>query len=321
MTRRDRSRVGLCLLLVLILSVYFSGCGITASAVAAEGNGTAEETAAAADVSEKKLRDGLETILVLGLDKYEPPKDVKGYVNHTQSDFLLLVVLDHNQQKIQTLHINRDTMTEITRLGVFGGTSGKYTAQIALAHSYGSGGSDSALNSVKAVSKMLDGVKIDHYMTLTMDAVPIVNDMVGGVTVTVEDDFSAYDPSLVKGETITLMGEQSLHFVRGRSSVADGTNLNRMNRQRQYMTGLFEKVMEAASKDEAFFQNLMKKLGDTFDTDMSLYQLNALPERIMGYTIEPFRTIEGENIRGEFFMEFYLDEASKQEQLQALFYE
>lgn len=321
MTRRDRSRVGLCLLLVLILSVYFSGCGITASAVAAEGNGTAEETAAAADVSERKLRDGLETILVLGLDKYEPPKDVKGYVNHTQSDFLLLVVLDHNQQKIQTLHINRDTMTEITRLGVFGGTSGKYTAQIALAHSYGSGGSDSALNSVKAVSKMLDGVKIDHYMTLTMDAVPIVNDMVGGVTVTVEDDFSEYDPSLVKGETITLMGEQSLHFVRGRHGVADGTNLNRMNRQRQYMTGLFEKVMEAASKDEAFFQNLMKKLGDTFDTDMSLYQLNALPERIKGYTMEPFRTIEGENIRGEFFMEFYLDEASKQEQLQALFYE
>lgn len=270
---------------------------------------------------EKKLREGLETILVLGLDKYEPPKDVKGYVNHTQSDFLLLVVLDRNQQKIQTLHINRDTMTEITRLGVFGGTSGKYTAQIALAHSYGSGGSDSALNSVKAVSKMLDGVKIDHYMTFTMDAVAIMNDMVGGVTVTVEDDFSEYDPSLVKGETITLMGEQALHFVRGRINVADGTNLNRMNRQRQYMTVLFEKVMETASQDEAFFQNLMKKLGDTFDTDLSLYQLNALPESIEGYTMEPFRTIEGQNIRGEFFMEFYLDEASKQEQLQALFYE
>ena len=269
---------------------------------------------------EKRQRQGLETILVLGLDKYERPEKAIGYVNNTQSDFLLLVVLDRENQKIEALHINRDTMTEITRLGVFSAAAGKYTAQIALAHAYGSGGSDSALNAVKAVSNFLGGVKIDHYMTFTMDSVGIINDMVGGVTVTVEDDFSEYDPTLVQGEQITLKGDQALHYVRGRINVADGTNLNRMARQRQFMTGLFEKVMEAAAQDEAFFEKLMKKLSDSFDTDMSLYQLNALPESVAGYTMEPFRTIEGENRRGE-FMEFYADPASVREQVEALFYE
>lgn len=315
MKRREGNRFLILLLLFVIFSLNFSGCGDNASAVVTEG------TVAATTEPIKQQRQGLETILVLGLDKYDRPENAIGYVNHTQSDFLLLVVLDRENQKIETLHINRDSMTEINRLGVFGNAAGKFTGQIALAHSYGSGGSDSALNAVKAVSNFLGGVKIDHYMTFTLDSVAIINDLVGGVTVTVKDDFSEYDPTLIQGETITLMGEQALHYVRGRINVADGTNLNRMARQREYMSLLFEKVMEAASQDEAFFENLVKKLSDNFDTDMSVYQLNALPASIEGYTMEPFRTIEGENRRGEEFMEFYADPASIQEQVQALFYD
>lgn len=315
MTGGETIRFRIFLLLVLILSVCFSGCGDTAPAVVTEGSPTA------AAEPEKQPRPGLETILVLGLDKYERPEEPLSYVNNTQSDFLLLVVLDWENQKIEALHINRDTMTEITRLGVFGGAAGKFTGQIALAHSYGSGGSDSALNAVKAVSNFLGGVKIDHYMTFTMDSVAIINDMVGGVTVLVEDDFSDYDPSLVQGQQITLQGEQALHYVRGRINVADGTNLNRMARQRQYMSALFDQVMASAAQDERFFENLTKKLGENFDTDMSLYQLNDLAERLAGCTMEPFRTIQGENRLGQEFMEFYADPASVEEQVQALFYQ
>ena len=32
-------------------------------------------------------------------------------------------------------------------------------------------------------------VKIDHYISLTMDSVAVMNDLVGGVEVTVLDDF------------------------------------------------------------------------------------------------------------------------------------
>ena len=303
---------GLFLLLVLAISVFFSGCGDTASAEITQATSASPETEAS------RQRQDLETILVMGLDKYERPEKLEGYVNNTQSDFMLLVVVDKENRSIRSLHINRDTMTTITRLGVFGGAAGKYTAQIALAHAYGSGGSDSALNAVKAVSNFLGGVKIDHYMTFTMDSVGIVNDMVGGVTVLVEDDFSELDPTLVQGQEITLRGDQALHFVRGRTNVADGTNLNRMARQRQYMTKLFDELLTQSAQDEAFLEKLVKKLSDSFDTDMSVYQLDSLFQVVSGCTMEPILTIDGENIRGA-FMEFYADPDSVQRALGQLF--
>ena len=308
-----RSPFGLFLLLVLMISVCFSGCGDTASAEITQPAPTV------ASMETTSPRKDLQTILVMGLDKNERSDMLEGYVNKTQSDFLFLLVIDPENHSISSLHINRDTMTEITRLGVFGGSAGKYTAQIALAHSYGSGGSDSALNAVKAVSNFLGGVKIDHYMTFTMDSVALVNDMVGGVTVLIEDDFSDLDPSLVQGQQITLKGEQALHFVRGRMGVADGTNLNRMARQRQYMMGLFGKVMEKASEDERFPENLVKKLGDAFDTDLSLYQLQELFEVLKGCTMDDILTIEGETVKGE-FMEFYADPDSVKKAVEQLFF-
>ena len=309
---RKRSPLGLFLVLVLMISVCFSGCGDTASAEITQPASTV------ASMETTSPRKDLETILVMGLDKNERSEMLEGYVNKTQSDFLLLLVIDQENHSINSLHINRDTMTDITRLGVFGGAAGKYTAQIALAHAYGSGGSDSALNAVKAVSNFLGGVKIDHYMTFTMDSVALVNDMVGGVTVFIEDDFSEMDPSLVQGQEITLKGEQALHFVRGRSNVADGTNLNRMARQRQYMMGLYEKIMAAAAQDEAFPEKLVKKLADAFDTDLSVYQLDSLFDTLLECKMGEILTIEGENVRGE-FMEFYADPDSVAQAVQTLF--
>ena len=309
---RKRSPLGLSLLLVLMISVCFSGCGDTASAEITQPAPTV------ASMETTSPRKDLETILVMGLDKNERSEMLEGYVNKTQSDFLLLLVIDRENRSINSLQINRDTMTEITRLGVFGGSAGKYTAQIALAHAYGSGGSDSALNAVKAVSNFLGGVKIDHYMTFTMDSVALVNDMVGGVTVFIEDDFSEMDPSLVQGQEITLKGEQALHFVRGRTNVADGTNLNRMARQRQYMMGLYEKIMAAAAQDEAFPEKLVKKLADAFDTDLSVYQLDSLFDTLLECKMGEILTIEGENVRGE-FMEFYADPDSVAQAVQTLF--
>ena len=309
---RKRSPLGLSLLLVLMISVCFSGCGDTASAEITQPASTV------ASMETTSPRKDLETILVMGLDKNERSEMLEGYVNKTQSDFLLLLVIDRENRSINSLQINRDTMTEITRLGVFGGSAGKYTAQIALAHAYGSGGSDSDLNAVKAVSNFLGGVKIDHYMTFTMDSVALVNDMVGGVTVFIEDDFSEMDPSLVQGQEITLKGEQALHFVRGRSNVADGTNLNRMARQRQYMMGLYEKIMAAAAQDEAFPEKLVKKLADAFDTDLSVYQLDSLFDTLLECKMGEMLTIEGENVRGE-FMEFYADPDSVAQAVQTLF--
>lgn len=65
--------------------------------------------------------------------------------------------------------------------------------QLSLAHSMGPDQNMRAENTVDAVSTLLKGQKIDGYAMINMSAIQVVNDMVGGVTVTIEGDFSERD--------------------------------------------------------------------------------------------------------------------------------
>lgn len=266
-------------------------------------------------------KDEIETILVIGLDKYQTPEQKVGYLNDQQADFLLLLVVDHKTQTCDVLHLNRDTMTEIQRLGVGGGEAGLFNGQLALSHTFGSGGSDSCINTARAVSKLLGGVKINHYMALTMDAVAKVNDRVGGVTVTVMDDFTKSDPKLVKGEEVCLTGEQALTYVRGRTGLRDSSNLHRMERQRQYMSALYEQFEECAKKDDSFFRETLLEITEYFRSDCTVNQLEKLNNALKDCTMNPIRTLEGKAVTGDEFMEFYVDERSLEKTIMELFYQ
>lgn len=268
-----------------------------------------------------RLREDLQTILLMGLDKYERPEKSFGYTNKLQSDFLLLLVLDESVNQVDVLHLNRDTMTQIRRLGIGGGEAGSFTGQLALAHTYGSGGSDSCLNAVKAVSTLLGGVNIDHYMTITMDAVGIINDAVGGVTLTVMDDFSDVDPSMQLGREVTLKGDQALTYVRARSGLEDSSNLARMERQRQYMDAFIKKLLACSKEQEHFLSQVLMKVNEDFVSDCTVPQLDALGNILESCTINPIQSLKGEAVLGEEFVEFYVDKASLRETVLALFYE
>ena len=81
------------------------------------------------------------------------------------------------------------------------------------------------------------GESIDFYVAMNMDGISELNDLAGGVTVTLEDDFSSIDPAMTRGTTLTLHGEQAETFVRSRMTVGDGTNASRMERQSVYAGG------------------------------------------------------------------------------------
>lgn len=265
-------------------------------------------------------KDNVETVLIIGVDKYQAPAQEIGYLNNQQADFLLLLVLDHQAKTCDVLHLNRDTMTEIQRLGVGGGEAGHFTGQLALSHTFGSGGSDSCINTAKAVSKLLGGVRIDHYMSLTMDAVVKINDRVGGVTVEIMDDFTGIDPQLVKGKEVRLTGEQALAYVRGRSELKDSSNLHRMERQRQYMTALYEQFQKHVKQDESFFSETLVEITQYFRSDCSINQLDALNHRLEGCTMQPTRVLDGKAVKGEEFMEYHVNEDSLTKNIVELFY-
>ncbi|MBO5870518.1 MAG: LCP family protein [Clostridia bacterium] len=260
------------------------------------------------DGKEYVFKDNIETFLVLGLDIFDTEIDDSAYKNNQQADFLMLFVINNDEKTCSAIQINRDTMTETNILGVAGEKIAVKTQQIALAHTYGNGNKVSCRNTADAVSALLSGVKIKHYLSLTMDSVAVINDLVDGVEVEVLDDFTGIDDALVKGETVTLQGEQALRYVRTRYGMDDSTNQNRMKRQKQYVDALLAKTLQKAENDEEFVAKSAIKISEYMVSDCSVTALQTLFEKLTEYDFKGIVTIEGNALVGEKFMEFYPDE-------------
>ena len=151
-------------------------------------------------------KGNLETYLFSGIDATGTvaERDAK---NPGQCDVLILLVRDRSTEQCKILTIDRNTITPVQFYGENGSNQGTAEVQISLAHSMGADHSSAegcAENTIEAVSNLLGGAQIDGYSMVNMSAIQSVNDMVGGVTVTVEDDFTGVDDTLKKGETVIL---------------------------------------------------------------------------------------------------------------------
>jgi len=269
-------------------------------------------------------RNDVETVLVLGLDRSEQ-EGISVTGSYAQSDLILLLKIDRTNKMYQAFQINRDTMVEIQDFDEYGQPSGTYVAQLALAYAhaqaYTKNDRTAGMAAVDAVSKLMYGVEIDHYVTLTMDGVMVLNDLVGGVTVEIRDDFSAVDPSLVQGETVTLFGEHALNYVRSRYNIGEGTNLERMERQREYLVGLQEKLSILSAKDDGFISASLMEVNEYMGSDCTVQQLSELAESLQEFPLESYMALEGEAVETEKYVEFYPDEKALQRLVVEEFYE
>ena len=161
---------------------------------------------------------------------------------------------------------------------------------------------------------------IDHYVSLTMDAVQILNDLVGGVTVTVLDDFEGVNETFKQGETVTLQGADALIYVRSRYGVGDMDNVSRMARQRQYMTEFYNQTKLYMESNDKFSSDVMLKIAEYMVSDCSVTHMEKLSNDIFKYQTCDFYTIDGNLTVGEEYMEFYPDENSVKDILVKLFY-
>ncbi|GHU71419.1 hypothetical protein AGMMS49992_05390 [Clostridia bacterium] len=254
-----------------------------------------------------KPRGNLTTILFMGVDMTsEDLAKVMGYRGHGQTDFVMLAVVDHDAKTVSRLQIDRDTMLEIETLGLFGHEAGMMTDHLSVQHHYGDGKEQSCGMVVRAVSRLLMGVPIEHYIALSLDSIPKVNDAVGGVTVTLEDDFSRFDPEWTLGSTVTMHGDQTAWFVRSRMTVGDGSNASRMNRQNQFLDKLAVMVKDKIKETPAFVGTLFNTLGASLVTDMTRGRIINEANRALDYQVLAMDQLPGEHIvSGYGFVEFY----------------
>lgn len=265
-------------------------------------------------------KDGIENYLIIGLDSTGEMTSSQSYYNNDKADFLLLVSFDNNKKTCNVLQINRDTMATVNQLGVTGQKYGEIKQQIALAHTYGDGLSASCFNTVDAVSGLLYGVNIDYYVALTMDAVEIITDYVGGVSVVLDDDYIDISPFYKKGTTVNFDGSNVLGFVRERQGLEDPTNIARQKRQNLFMQAFVEKLQAQILGKEFIYDvyNATSSYMLTNATDTKVYDLIS---HLKEYEFFDLKTPDGSAYYDNTFVEFYVDEHALEKTVIDLFYE
>ena len=257
-----------------------------------------------------RLRHGVDTLLLIGTDRIDgkegtSPED--GYsFNYDLADFLVLLVFDNNARTVQPLQLNRDTMAEVPWIALNGGLGGYETEQITYAHTYGSGGQDSCENTALAVSRFLFDAPVDGYIALTMDSVPIINDLVGSVTIECRDTIPALGEEYVPGAVITLKGKNALRYLRYRDTDLTDSNLARMERHRTYLEAFIPQAKKAVAKDESFVMKALDKLGDYLVSGLTGNEIAECVSRLDDYEILPVLTYAGTYELGE-YAEYYAD--------------
>lgn len=277
-------------------------------------NAPKEQTFLTYKEQEYPLKEHLHTVLLIGTDgteRYEKKEDLlQDYYNYSQADFLVLLVQDTEAGTTEVIQLNRDTMTDVPWLDVIGNYGGTEFQQLCLAFNSGDGGRASCLNTVDAVSSLLFDAPIQHYIQMPMSAIPVLNDLVGGVPVEIPENMTHVDPAFVKGTTVWLTGEQAEKFVRVRKSMPDDSNIARMSRQRIYLDSFRKQAQEAFDSDSEFALKLVEKLGEHLQSDLTAQQLSDLVESLDKSRISPIRTADGELVVGTQYYEFFVDESS-----------
>jgi len=320
MRRKVMTKVLLvCTALLLVLVILYSGLRILESTVlymeperwvtdrkTIEWNGT-----------KFFPRQDIMVIMLLGINRTGPVAP-SAFNEGGAADMITLMIFDEKEESYSLLSINRDSMIDIPILLENGKIDGTYHGQAGYAHTYGTGMQDSCENMKRAISNFLHGIQIDYYVALNMDAISLLNDAVGGVVVTIEDDFTNIDPQMQKGVR-KLNGEQAVKFVQSRMNVGDELNVSRIRRQQQYMGAFTNRLHERLKEDATFVVRMFEELSRNVVTDCSANAISGIVERYGDYSFVENVTPDGENKVGQ-YMEFYVDEQALDELVIRMFY-
>jgi anionic cell wall polymer biosynthesis LytR-Cps2A-Psr (LCP) family protein len=218
-------------------------------------------------------------LLILGADQVEGRND-----GALLTDTLILLQLDLVGNQIQSVALPRDLYHP------------DYQTKINALYYYGleRNGDDPLAFPTQAISE-LTSINIDHTLLIEIAALEDLINLVGGVTIDIEEGFTdplfprngvdvsvETDPKILYETVVfekgseTMNGERALQYMRSRKSADDqGTDLARGQRQQQILEALLEKIF-----DSDFLFNEPKKVGqlyrfylDNFDQSLSIKEL------------------------------------------------
>lgn len=279
--------------------------------------------------TEYKYNTDLVNVLVLGIDSDKKVSQINANGDMGQSDALYLVSFNLKKNKINVFGIPRDSMSEVEVYDTNNKLYAISRLQIAVQYAYGNNCERSCELTAKAVSGIMYGIPVDRVCVFNYDAVSVINDAVGGVEVTFENDFTdesgeEIDPEFKKGNTITLTGEQAGYFLRERDCTIAESAMDRLSRQEQYISKLADKFKKKIKSKPLKALDIVSELkkNDSIYTDLSSSEIMFLATMLKkaDFSMDNVITLQGNVEMGEEYEEYNLDTSAIRQMILDNFY-
>ncbi|MGM9929650.1 MAG: LytR family transcriptional regulator [Bacillus sp. (in: firmicutes)] len=228
------------------------------------------------------------SVLLLGVDEREGDSG--------RSDSMIVLTVNPETNKIDMMSIPRDTRTEIV---------GHDTVD-KINHAYAFGGIEMSMDTVENLLE----IPIDYYIEVNMDSFKDIVDIVGGVTVENDLDFT-YEGTHFPIGTLTLSGEDALKYSRMRYEDPNG-DFGRQKRQRQVIESVIQQGATLSTLTK--FDEIFETLGDNIKTNLTFKEMLSIQKnyKSAANNIEDF-TLEGEGTKIDGIYYYIPEEANLEE--------
>ena len=261
--------------------------------------------------------EDIRNILFLGVDKKEEMQAQEYAGRGGQADCIILLSMNTREKTATMINISRDSMTDVDVYDMSGNFVGSDRMQLALQYAYGDGEKRSCWLMKKAVAELLKDIPIHGYLALNIEGISVINDVLGGVEITIPEDYTSIDEAFVQGTTLTLTGDQAERYVRYRDIEILGSNNGRMERQNQYLHALVQLLKEKISEDSSTIDILFSAGKPFMTTDLTAEQM----EKYADYTLnDSYIKVPGETQKGNKHDEYIVDEKKLQDVLIKMLY-
>ncbi len=219
-------------------------------------------------------------VLVMGSDTRTGKGNNKKYGNAQnagiegqRSDTTILFHLSGDRTRALGMSIPRDSLVTLPMCkNKLGEMQGGYTGRFNEAFDIGGPGC-----TIKAVEE-LTGIYVDHFVVVDFNGFKRMVDAVGGVEVCLKEPVNDYHSRLnLPAGKQTIRGEDALAFVRARETLGDGSDIQRIQRQQDFVSSMIRKVTSAGVLTNPIkLFNLLDAGTKSLTTDPGLASLKSI---------------------------------------------
>lgn len=262
-----------------------------------------------------KYNTNIQTIFFMGVDQLDGTEEEAGEAG--RSDTMVVMLVDSEKEEVTMLSISRDTMAEVDVANDYGESVYSAEMHLALQYSFGDGGLTSCSLTRNAVSRLLYDIPINYYMAMNLEGMDAVVSAIGGLTITMDADYTYINEAFIEGETVVLDGDMANDFVRYRDTSLVGSNDLRMERQELFLQAFVSQMKSKLGDSSSSLETMWNLLSGYLTTDLSIDMI----EKLVSYDMnEVSYKVPGETVSGEYYDEYIVDEEELQEILIELLY-